>query len=327
MKRIFAFLFLIPFLVVGASTAKGQGYYNAQCYTGYSGYGGYNYGYTPNYNYTPSYGYKYYQQTVNYPVVIGVPLSDLGINTYFSLAPEKREARIVEQVAKELIQNMTKNGYGIMVPVAPQPVQPVDPNQGQGQPQQPVFQGQQPVDPNWQQQQQVQPQQPMQPVVDPNQGQQQVMPQQQVQPQQPVFQGQQQMMPQQPVMPQQQQMPYQGQQPVMPQQQVPVPPQPGQQWNPQSAPARVPGVVQSQMEMLTLAQAKCMQCHKPGEIKKDVKLFNTDGSLADNNLDTRLQILNAVLHKDGVSPMPPITHRPLTTEEKMVFVRYVQGKM
>jgi mono/diheme cytochrome c family protein len=222
---------------------------------------GYNNGYNGNYTH-------YQHQTINYPVVIGVPLSDLGINYYFSVTPQKREERIVEQVAKEIISNMNKNGYGILMPVqvqqqttTVQQTVPVEQAQQQAQQQPGPATGQMPI----------------------------------------------------------QQMPIQGSQPQ--QAQMPIVGQPNQQVDP----VQIQQQVADKFQILSLFQKKCLGCHKPGEIKNNVKLFNSDGSLVDSDLSTRMDILNSVLRKEGVTAMPP--SQPLTADEKRIVINWIQEKL
>lgn len=199
--------------------------------------------------------------------VVGVPLSDLGINYYFSVAADKREARIVEQVTAEVLARMNTGQYGILVPLQQQPAAVAPPvgNAATAPPVQP------------------------QPVPAP----------------QPI-----------PASP-----PPPTPQPPLA---APVPAAKSATPAPASAPAVTPttpglgSLSTTKLQALAIVQAKCIQCHKPGEIKGGVKLLNSDGSLHDADQEALSRMVDAVLRRDGVNPMPPT--QSLTAEEKKVFL-------
>lgn len=99
MKKIFlalALLFALAPFMVNHSDAGGYGH-------GY-GYGYQNYGY--------GYNYQNYHQVyeVNPVVVIGVPVSNLGVPFYWSVGQELREERIAEKAAALVNKNKDNSG-------------------------------------------------------------------------------------------------------------------------------------------------------------------------------------------------------------------------
>jgi mono/diheme cytochrome c family protein len=117
MKRLFwgfgcgLLILLAAILLVTPNYTEGAGYVNT------------NYGYGYNYNQV-----QYHQQyAVNPVVVIGVPVSNLGVPYYWSVGQELREERIAERAAnlvKNKQGNVTKQERTNGRPVSTQPQQP-----------------------------------------------------------------------------------------------------------------------------------------------------------------------------------------------------------
>ena len=64
--------------------------------------GGYGYGFHQNYGYGYNGYHQNYYQAVNPVVVIGVPVSNLGVPYYWSVGDELREDRIAQKVSEKL---------------------------------------------------------------------------------------------------------------------------------------------------------------------------------------------------------------------------------
>lgn len=201
---------------------------------------------------------QYAAVQAQYPVVVGVPLSDLGVNYYYSVAPDRREARIVEQVTAEVLARMSAGQYGILVPLQPGSQAGAAPGMPAAGP---ALVPPRPVPPP--------------PVATP----------------------------------------------APPVAQPPPTPQPF----PAQNTASLTAAPTLRLQVLGLMQAKCMGCHKPGDIKRGIRLINADGSIADHDLGQRIDIVNAVLRKDGVNPMPPT--QSLTADEQKLLLGWLNEKL
>lgn len=182
-----------------------------------------------------------------YPLVVGIPLSDLGINHYFSVSPQQRENRIVEQVTAEVLAKMNAGQYGILVPIQPQAAPASAPATAPA------------------------------PVAAP---------------------------------------PPAAQPPPSATAPVAAAPAPALAPSPTASPA---------LKVLATIHARCASCHGPGKVRGGIKLLNSDGSLHSGDLAARIEIVNAVLRRDGANPMPP--KEPLSSPEMKVFVEWLTEKL
>lgn len=103
MRRYFFGLFVLlagglSLIILSPANVQASG-----CYSGYNSYGyGYNTTYTPTYA-APTYEKSYYD--VSPVVVIGVPVTGLGLDYYYTVGDELREERLANAVAARLQQS------------------------------------------------------------------------------------------------------------------------------------------------------------------------------------------------------------------------------
>lgn len=210
---------LVALLLSVSSSAFGQYGYSAGHRS--AGYGYYQNGYYQNQYYAPTYS----------PVVVGVPLSTLGINYFFSVDPQKREERIIEHASQAAIEQLKAQGYTKVE----EPTEPQEEQSGVGAEDFNLF----------------------------------------------------------------------GSAPQAP---------------PKQPPAQAPSP-ELQKEVLTLMRSKCMGCHKPGDVKNGIKLFDAQANLAEQTVEQKMQILGAIMGQEGLSQMPP--QKPLDKNQKALIWKWL----